>query len=261
MCCIIIATAASSRLPPRGRNCLLRELPSFFFIFIVLPESSSLQQQNHRKNWIWHIIAIECTSEREECGQMDLRFFFHCKQREVEVIWVKRTAMASWRWLRNDLHSCDVRLWARLHVVRCLFQRVFSLFFYWFQELRVSLSPSEFRCAKWKVHFHEKFISSFTPRQASTIRIFLVVCCVFLFCVLHNKTCRQKVICEISSLLGNCTRCRVMENRNFISHILRHTTHIAIAFNAVLGRCMRSSLRETSKIKRATHNAQLQFIN
>lgn len=109
----------------------------------------------------------------------------------------------------------------------------FFTFFYWFQELRVFLSPSEFRCAKWKVHFHEKFISSFTPRQASTIRISLVVVVCCFFCVLHNKTCRQKVICEISSLLGNCTRCRVMENRNFISHILRHTTHIAIAFNAV----------------------------
>lgn len=50
-------------------------------VFIVLPESSSLQQQNHRKNWIWHIIAIECTSEREECGQMDLRFFIASKKR------------------------------------------------------------------------------------------------------------------------------------------------------------------------------------
>lgn len=66
------------RLPPRAVNCVLRELPSIhIFIVFSRAESSCLmmlqqQQQNsiRKKNWIWHI--TECTSEREECGQMDL---------------------------------------------------------------------------------------------------------------------------------------------------------------------------------------------
>lgn len=188
MCCIIIA-AASSRLPPRGRNCLLRELPSFFHFYCLAGVfKSTAAEPSEELNLAHHRHRMH---ERTWRMRTDGSSFLHCKQREVKVIWVKRTAMASWRWLRNDLHSCDVRLWARLHVVRCLFQRRVFFFTFFLLVSRIaslSLPPSSDVRSEKCISMKNLSLLSLLGRQAQFASLlWFVVCCFFLvFCTIKR---------------------------------------------------------------------------
>lgn len=137
-----------------------------------------------------------------------------------------------WRWLRNDLHSCDVSFF--FHV---------SLFFTFV--LLVSRIASLSFDVRSEKCISMKNLSSFTPRQAHNSH--------FSLSLLHNnnKTSTKSDLWDF-----------FFEFRRFqlLSFVYCEQREAKSEFHRIQLDAW-SSLREASKIKRATHNAQLQFIN